>query len=592
MLFLVMFLAAVFDGSHCVSAADSPPARVSEDPLYIKAYTMAMKGRHRESEPLVRSVLAKYPGNVEAMLLLIDVLLNQNKFSAALRFLDKLNIEEFDPPEQHHIRSSRIGCYFRVGRIGEGNAELKQLMQSKPIPEQGASYHFAGWALVSHGNKNKALDFLNWAYTGKESVSDKTSILALRAGINASLQRKEIAIKDLETVRKLVSHDDADRLLQIANCFFLVKAYPEAIEYYNLAIPRYKGESLTVAYLNRIDAYLNLGKIKEAEKDIDTVVAKLPNDVGAARRLSSYCMRLGKLAESVKLLDHVCQLSTDPEIALHSKGCSLSLQGRHHDALRVATEAVRRFPNSAEMTLLRAQSLFHLSRLEECVEECTRVLKKKPDELHALIMRSSCNVQLKNFKMAAKDFERRRQIDPTDRAVLVHLLDCYERTGNDPGLQEIASEFVDALPSMNNPAEIEMGARQLEKSKLTANAAIAAYERALAVRKSTGAEPPSQKELATLTELYVQQGKTRKALELLKAANETSPGRELQLQLVRLYMKDGQNSEALKIVDKLLGAGCLSSERRYLLNSKASLLRRMKRFDEATIIELEISRMR
>ncbi|MBX3423625.1 MAG: hypothetical protein KF752_18875 [Pirellulaceae bacterium] len=89
--------------------------------LFQQAQVAYLRGQWFDAEALLLDVLSQFPRDAEALLLLVNVLRQSQRWSAALRRLDQLQLLETAAPWRFEIERERQLIAARIARARENN---------------------------------------------------------------------------------------------------------------------------------------------------------------------------------------------------------------------------------------------------------------------------------------------------------------------------------------------------------------------------------------------------------------------------------------------------------------------------------------
>ncbi len=91
---------------------------------------------------------------------------------------------------------------------------------------------------------------------------------------------------------------------------------------------------------------------------------------------------------------------------------SLSNNDNYNSALEKANEALKKYPDEADLYYWRGTSLYSLGRKQEALKDLNKALEINPNETTYLVMRGICRSELMDADGAIADFNKAIEINP------------------------------------------------------------------------------------------------------------------------------------------------------------------------------------
>jgi len=121
-------------------------------------------------------------------------------------------------------------------------------------------------------------------------------------------------------------------------------------------------ENWVVAKHNRAVAYLNQGKLREAEAELREVIKSDPNEIRAYVNLAAALGMQRKLGESVTVLQQALQIDPNHAPAHANLGYSLAQMGKWDDAITEYRRALKLVPDDARTKVNLQNALLQRSK--------------------------------------------------------------------------------------------------------------------------------------------------------------------------------------------------------------------------------------
>jgi tetratricopeptide (TPR) repeat protein len=197
----------------------------------------------------------------------------------------------------------------------------------------------------------------------------------------------------------------------------------------------------------RAIAYRNLGKLKEALKDLDAAVKLSPEDADRCANRACVRLELGDARRALADTDRALKINPRSPYALTERANALLELGEATKAVAAATEAVGASTTWNDAHLALVDSLTVAGRLADAVAAADRLLAQSPGNSRALAARGRALHQAGDRKAAMADFEKALAGNP-------HLADAFEyraEASKDP--EDLARALEETTP----------GSRQAER---------------------------------------------------------------------------------------------------------------------------------
>lgn len=213
---------------------------------------------------------------------------------------------------------------------------------------------------------NMALSVIERILAGselKELWSDTDSSKDWLSSVNDLQKRLEDSAQDLAAtviVDRDTETEDPDELLQQALALAAQGNHEEAIPMYDKIVDL--KPDLSIAFLGRGTAYLEIGDNKKAAKDISRSI-KLDPDVPEAYYLRAECLfRLAEYEQALDDLDLLIKAEPDRPEAIWKRGLTLERMRSYMNAVDDFTKVIESGMNTSEAYLHRADCYDQLGK--------------------------------------------------------------------------------------------------------------------------------------------------------------------------------------------------------------------------------------
>jgi tetratricopeptide (TPR) repeat protein len=108
---------------------NAPPAQAAFEQARRQAHAALRAGRAASAEQALRSLLARFPGEVNCSWLLGVALLEQDKTAESLAVLERVLLQA---PDFHQARVDLARAYRQAGRAAEARTEVRRVLEAQP----------------------------------------------------------------------------------------------------------------------------------------------------------------------------------------------------------------------------------------------------------------------------------------------------------------------------------------------------------------------------------------------------------------------------------------------------------------------------
>ncbi len=300
-----------------------------------------------------------------------------------------------------------------------GETEIK-LFESRGI----ASYH--------EGDYQPAITDLEVSINATKKASRHVSeILGLAYGRKGNYDK---ALPHLTRADSLGS-ENKDVYFQLGNCLKDKGLHTRAIDSYTSAITF--GYSAPAVYLNRGDAKVNAGLIRESLADFDFVIKQSPENILAYRSRANANRKLEDWPKVVTDLSIIGAFgdaeATDLVILSLAKYHLKNYQGALEDidkALEMGIVETKIEGRIYWSAILKGQSLIALKQFEQAVSVLDKLVKTGNNSPDLYLNRARAFVGLHKFENAIADLEKAQLSDPKNADVFFNAAVIKEELGD------------------------------------------------------------------------------------------------------------------------------------------------------------------
>ena len=401
-------------------------ARVRLGTYYILVYDRQKKEDFlNEAERLAGEVLAKEQNNIEAHVLLANVLTLRGKHQEALAKLQRAI--EIDPNRiESHISLAQF--YQRTGDAPKAEEAFRRALS---INDNSSLAHveYARFLVLQKRAEQAEAEFRR-AVEVDPGNRDVRLILASFYLVNKQHDKAEEAYKALAELDR----DRPEGRAVLADFYASVGRFDDALNIYQEVVS--KSPDYTRGRYRIGELMLQRGDLQGAAKQAEEVLAKTPNDLQARLLRGRIRLQEGKTKEAIEDLKEVIRQEPNSEVGLYYMAEANFRAGQVEQARSFAGDLERFSPDFLPAKLMQAQislaagdaktaerqSSELLERLSAAAPS-TRVSPQLLDELRAKThtARGTARVQLQDFPGARADMESARAAAPNSPASYSNL---------------------------------------------------------------------------------------------------------------------------------------------------------------------------
>lgn len=400
---------------------------------------------------------------------------------------------------------------------------------------------------IQKGDNKAAVEQLNAA----EQLGYRQSKLYLmRAAAEATTDDHQKAIQDF-TAGLNANPTDPVALVGRAASLLKTEQYASAIADCDAALkarPDF-GEALRV----KAAAEVSSNKFDAALKDCDSYLAmvKTSPDPEVINTRAFARLKLGQTAEALKDLDQVIAVMPDkPDFLVMRAQCNLKLTNIDK-AIDDLTAALKIDPANMSALALRANCYVQQKKTAEALADLNLVIEHSPTAM-TYAARAGINADLKKYAEAVDDYDHALALSPSDTAIHAKREDAFTQFKKTQPAGSVTADAEDHTPSL--PA-LRQGADKLTAKGYAAfkqgNYDSAIESLSYAVRANPGDPGPRH----YLAYAYMSQGNSMGAVEQFQALmgmgklNDTD-----QMQFARALTAVGRNDEAVDILKDVVAS--------------------------------------
>jgi len=210
----------------------------------------------------------------------------------------------------------------------------------------------------------------------------------------------------------LVGLNDSSALVDLADSYFYLKRYGEALAAYEQAIrlePNYAR-----AYLDKGIVLYNLKRYEEVLAACDQAIHLEPNDAPAYYNKGNALRHLKRHEEALAACDQAIRLDPNYAVAYYNKGIALGNLQQYEEALAACDQAIRLKPNYARAYYNKGNALGNLERYEEALAAYEQAIRLEPNYAVSYYNKSIVLADLERYEEALAAYDQAIRLDPTD----------------------------------------------------------------------------------------------------------------------------------------------------------------------------------
>lgn len=368
--------------------------------IYVRGLVSYELGDYARATAALEKVVGAQPANRSGRLALASVYVKQNRTRAAMRVLDPLIAG--DSVDAAALSIAAV-AEMNVGNVEEGRAYLEKVEQARSSQEassiSGLSSKIA-LAQFAEGNTEEAIKTISTAAMGRSAEIKEL-------GIMASMQAKS---GDTEGARKTVEAiltAAPQRALGyniLGTIEYSEKNFAEAVTAFTQAIDR--NPQYFSAMRNRALANYNLGRLRESETDLRTLLDNRPNDSRSKAVLGRTLLHLGEAEEAVQYFKEAVRDIPNALPLLADYSRALADAGSTAQAIEQARKTARLAADAPEMLKRMGLLLLELDQAQAAERPLSRYVAYNPLSGQAHILHGRALLKAGLYTGARISFER------------------------------------------------------------------------------------------------------------------------------------------------------------------------------------------
>ena len=202
-------------------------------------------------------------------------------------------------------------------------------------------------------------------------------------------------------IRYAKIHQDAFRHLLTARTNLLNSDYRSAIDFFTKSIDL---NPTSLAYSNRGDAYIKVGKYDDAISDCSRAIAIDPNNTAAYAYRGVAKARKGNYDSAIDDYDRAIAIDPNYAAAYNNRGVAKARKGDHEGVISDCSRAITIDPNNAAAYNNRGVAKLNKGDYDDAIDDYSRSIELEPDKALAYYNRGGTWLRLFKWDNAKADF--------------------------------------------------------------------------------------------------------------------------------------------------------------------------------------------
>jgi protein O-mannosyl-transferase len=192
-----------------------------------------------------------------------------------------------------------------------------------------------------------------------------------------------------------------------------------------------------LAYYNLGNAYLDLGRFKDALKAYRQTIRIQPGFADAYCNVGYACRKLGRYQDAIEAYKQAIKINPHDANSYYNLGVSYLDIGSFQDTLEPCRQAVKIKPDYAEAYNLLGVACLDLGRYQDALESCRQAVKIKPDYAGAYYNIGIINNKLGRWQDSIEAYKQTIKIKPDFTGAYYKLGIDYLATGDKDSAIEV-----------------------------------------------------------------------------------------------------------------------------------------------------------
>ncbi len=507
------------------------------------------QGQYRQARQILEELRRDYPASLEPIQKWVVFAVQTGEYEQAAAFLDAISPESFSAEQQKVLAVWRAEVLFLKGQVQEAAAVLADLAKQYPadIPlrrrllewtrrtaepeqlrrwiediknaegEQGRQWRYEQARLLFERGQIRRdypqiVSLLNAVLRSYPEDIDSRILLASVYEASGNLA---LAVQEYQNALA----KDMDNLELIASA---VAAMYRAQEYRaaEMVLQQAARRGLRDPRLTHLEVQrlLQQGRFGTAAEILQDMIAKNPNDQNLKLSLALMHLYQNQLSEAEQIL-HLLQEAEPFSLPVIAARVELAMRRKETDqAVQICDAALTARPSEPRLYALRAMVRTQIGLTEQAQGDIKTMLRLSESSRDSFLLAADLFMNLNQTDAAVETMEEALRLYPEDLAVLRKAVLIYARAPQQRKVIEaLVEKYLAAEPK--DPTVLLLKAQML----LSENTAAAADEGERILHSLLNDYPRIEGGWAALTEWYMRNGQTGRALDSLLKGLEFFP---------------------------------------------------------------------
>ncbi len=416
---------------------------------------LSAAGQFEKAEQHIRLATQYAPGNVEAYVVLLQLLQAQQKFAEAVPIAKEMlrNTPEF---AEGWMQLARLHLTLKQKKQAlEPSRRAYELDTNDP-----ERVHLYAVVLDINGESKKAIGLYE-AVLKLDPTND--DLISRMVGLYKQLGTLEDALKMLQNTEKEAKREVPGIRLQMAFVFWEMQKFKEASELLDQLAQR-NPQAERIVYMSGLGQE-RTQQYTRALKTYEGFDSSSEFYVHSRYRMIELHRREGRIEEALAVVREVIDTQVDRSTDFYPLGANiLASRQRFAEAIKLLDEGYEKYPERVDLLFLKAVNLEKAQRFDDTVTTLKQVIAKEPEHAAAhnylgyLYAEKGINLedaefhvkkaleikpedgyyldslgwiyfQQGNYKKALDVLQRANELVPNEAVVLEHLGETYEMLG-------------------------------------------------------------------------------------------------------------------------------------------------------------------
>ncbi len=379
------------------------------DALHLLGIATAALGRPQDAAQLIASAVRLRPADAVMHANLARALSDSGRHEEAVACYDRAVALRPDFPLAFRGRGAAL---LQLGRFAAAHDSILKALEL--APEDAQAHNDLGVVLERAGRKEDALAAFERAIALDPRHAEAHHNRGL---LQSALGRHAQALESLDRALALQPRQPATHANR-GQVLHALGRDAEAIASFDAALALRPGVAAT--HHDRGIALLSLARPAEALASFDRALALAPGAAATHQCRGKACIELGRAGEALASFDRAVALAPRDFASHYHRGVALALLDRDAEALASFDQAIAINDRSAEARGNRGVALARLGRSEEALAEFARAVELDPGLASAHTNAANAQQSVEQYAAARASYDRALALRPDDPTIVLH----------------------------------------------------------------------------------------------------------------------------------------------------------------------------